>query len=58
MTQAERIKMYVRRRADGSLAFPRTVLAHIGMIMNFDNHLLTEADIKQINKFKQKKQHE
>lgn len=52
MTQTELIKMYLRRRADGSLAFPRTVLAHIEMIMNFDNHLLTDSDFKQINKFK------
>lgn len=43
------INAWLSRRPDGSLRYPRTVRAHLELIMKLAPWALSEEDIKQIN---------
>ena len=50
MTQEERINQYTKRRANVTLAFPRTAKAHLQEILMFNPDALKAEDMKTIKK--------
>ena len=50
MTQEERIKQYTKRRANGTLAFPRTAKAHLKEILMFNPDALKAEDMNVLKR--------
>ena len=50
MTQEERIDQYTKRRANGTLAFPRTAKAHLQEILRIRPDALKAEDMKILKK--------
>ena len=46
MTQEERIAQYTKRRANGTLAFPRTAKAHLKEILRVNPDTIKAEDMK------------
>lgn len=46
MTQEERIRQYTMRKADGTLAFPRTCRAHLQEILRVNPDAIKAEDMK------------
>lgn len=45
MANEERVQLYTRRKADGTLVFPRTVKAHIKEILIINPYALSAEDM-------------
>lgn len=52
MDREKILRSYMRRRCDGSLAYPRTVYAHLEEIKKIAPDFLTEKDYTFINYIK------
>ncbi len=50
MTNEERVQLYTRRKADGTLVFPRTVKAHIKEILIINPDALRAEDMATLNR--------
>lgn len=49
------INAWLSRRPDGSLRYPRTVRAHLELIMKLAPSALSEEDLQQLNEIQWKK---
>lgn len=43
------INAWLSRRPDGALRYPRTVRAHLELIMKLAPHALSETDVERLN---------
>ncbi len=48
MNGSERVQVWTRRKANGKLAYPMCVRAHLEEINSHNPDLLTEEDLRQI----------
>lgn len=50
MTKEERVQLYTKRKADGTLVFPRTAKAHLQEILIVNPDALRAEDMATINR--------
>lgn len=50
MTKEERVQLYTKRKADGTLVFPRTAKAHLQEILIVNPYALSAEDMSTLNR--------